>query len=82
MSAHPNEEKLARLAELANDAKPLNDDEWGSDRQIDAQNTFCDVVESLVSAEAFAEYEDYCMKATTDELIAEGLRIARKALAA
>jgi len=81
MSAHPNEEKLARLAELANDAKPLNDNEWGSERQIDAQNRFFDYIEKLIPAGKFSELEDYCNKATTDEMIAEGLRIAREALA-
>jgi len=84
---------LQELERLAADARPrprdpndpktfgANDEEkegdWGSERQIDAQNAFGDAVEAIVPADVFAEFEAYCLKATSDERIDEGLRIAR-----
>jgi hypothetical protein len=67
----------AELEKLANAAKPLNDDEWGSERQIEAENAFFDAVQELVSKEVFDGLEGYCLKATTDEMIEAGLKAVR-----
>jgi hypothetical protein len=66
---------------LAKEALPHNDDEWGSERQIDAQNRFTNAVETVLTPETFATYESYCLKATTDEMIEEGLRLVKAATA-
>jgi hypothetical protein len=65
------------IEKLAATAKPLNDDEWGSDRQIEAQNAFFDAVQEMVSPEVFEGLEGYCLKATVEEMIEAGLQAAR-----
>jgi hypothetical protein len=57
------------LAELAAAARPRNDDDWGTPRQVRAQNTFFAVVRGQISPRSFANLEAYCLKATTDEMI-------------
>lgn len=56
---------------MAENAKPLNDDEWGSERQIDAENAFFAKLEEL--GMDMDEFIDENSKATTDESIAAGL---------
>ena len=62
------------LYKLAQAARPLNDDDWGSERQTTAQNAFFVYVESQMHPVAFAELEDFAMKATTDEMIDEAIK--------
>jgi hypothetical protein len=50
-------------------------DDWGSARQIDAQNAFTDAVVDLLTPEEVNAYDDYCLKATVDEIVEEGLRL-------
>jgi hypothetical protein len=50
-------------------------DDWGSARQVDAQNEFTDAVIALLTPEEIAAYDDYCLKATVKEIIEEGLRL-------
>jgi hypothetical protein len=67
----------AEIEKLATAAKPLNDDEWGNERQIEAQNTFFDAIQQTVSEEVFEGLEAYCLKATVDEMIEAGLQAVR-----
>ena len=69
------EPKMPDFQALAAAARPINDDEWGSERQIDAQNLFFEEVEKVLPAETFEALEAYCLKATTDEMIDEALRL-------
>lgn len=55
-------------------------DDWGSDRQIEAQSLFFEEVQKILSPEDFAALEAYCLKAGPEEMVAEGLRIAKKTL--
>lgn len=66
-------ETIARYQLLANDAKPVNDDEWGSERQIAAQNAFHAAMQrdGLITP----AYEAYCLKATVEEMVDEGMRL-------
>ena len=66
---------------LAKNALPLDDAEWGSKRQIDAQNRFTDAVEAVLPTKEFDAYDSYCLKATTEEMIEEGLRLVKAAAA-
>jgi hypothetical protein len=61
--------------ELAARARPINDDDWGSKRQIDAQNLFFQEVEKVLPADKFADLDNYCLKATTDEMIDRALEM-------
>ena len=63
------------FAKLAKDALHVDDDDWSSDRQIDAENLFFNEVEKVLDAETFAEFENYCLKATTEERVEEALRL-------
>jgi hypothetical protein len=64
----PSIEVLAVLA------APVNDDEWGSERQVAAENEFFEAVEKAVSADVFEKLEVWCLKATTAEMIEAGLK--------
>lgn len=70
-----NSSKNAELVELvkkmAEDAKPLNDEEWGSERQINAENAFFEKLEEL--GMDMDEFTDKNFKATSTESIAAGL---------
>jgi hypothetical protein len=76
------------LATLAADAKPRPvspgegntnpDDDYGSDRQVGAQNLFFNELQKVLPAKEFAELEEWCLKATTEEMLDEGLRYARE----
>jgi hypothetical protein len=67
-------------------ARPIDDTDWGTERQINAENAFFDMVKTRMTAgragEALREmkrkwdqFEAYCAKATTDESINEALRL-------
>jgi hypothetical protein len=71
---------LSYLKTLAADARPISEADYGSQRQIDAENDFFDALDLQLSgkltdgeSDAFAAY---CLKATTDERIDEALRLA------
>jgi hypothetical protein len=70
-----------QLDALANAARPISvgdDNDWGSERQTTAQNDFFTVVEELMHPMAWEEFSDWCLKATTDEMIDEALRLLRE----
>lgn len=66
---------MTDFAALAQAARPINDDDWGSERQIKAFNAFCAAVEAELPRKIFHEWEDWSIKATTDEIIDEALRL-------
>jgi hypothetical protein len=68
---------INRIEALAKVARPRTDDDWGSARQVDAENKFFRVVKQLLEADEFEALEDYCLKATTDEMIDKALRLVR-----
>jgi hypothetical protein len=57
------------FAALALAAYPRNADDWGSDRQYDAENDFFDAVCRELSNEAIITLEDFSLKAATEERI-------------
>ena len=67
-------EQIATLDAMAKDARPINDDDWGSERQINASNAF----HIYASADLGIDTEDMATaKATCEEMIDETLRRAR-----
>lgn len=63
---------------LAAPAYPLNDDDWGSNRQLDAENAFFETVERELPGIFSVEFTHWLLKATTEEMLDETLnRIAR-----
>lgn len=75
--ADPTAGRLAELEKLAADARCVTEDDWGTERQIDAENKFFEAVEAMVSRDLYQRLEGYCLKATTDEMIDMGLKVAR-----
>lgn len=64
---------VAQLQELATAARPTNDQDWGSERQLDAENAFFDAfARAGFGSPAF---DAFCLKATSEEMIDEALRI-------
>lgn len=71
---------MTYLEELAAAARPINDDDWGSERHINAHNDFFDALDlsmsGRLSVEETEKFDSFCAKATSDEMITEGLRLA------
>lgn len=65
------------LAELAAEARAVNEDDWGTERQIDAENRFFDECRRLRPSTFgdSGDFADWCLKATTDERIDEAMRL-------
>lgn len=60
----------AYIDKLAADARPFDEVDWGSDRQIAAENRLFDEVEKLLANyRKFQELQAYCHKATVTEMI-------------
>jgi hypothetical protein len=86
MRLRPNrkgEGKPMNLEQLATAARPINLKDWGSPCQIDAQNDFLDALAvacagRLTVAET-AIFDTFCHRASPNEMIDEGLRLARLA---
>lgn len=73
---------LTTFEELAAYAKPLDDTEWGSNRQIEAENTFFHIAREQFP-ELFSDNSDFSMwalKATTDEMLDHAMALIRKAM--
>lgn len=65
------------LMALAQAARPINEDDYASDRQINAENRFfeeCVKVDPVAFSEE-SDFASYCLKATTDEAVDEAIRI-------
>jgi hypothetical protein len=63
-----NQETALHLAKLA---MPINDDDWGTDRQINAENELYAFVEKHWPNMMDAGFETWCLKASSDEIIYE-----------
>lgn len=68
------------LQALADRARPLNDEDYAFDRQVEAENEFCDAVAAILSPVQMAHWQAWSLKATSNEIIEEGLRLAELAL--
>jgi hypothetical protein len=66
------------IEELKRNATPINDSDWGTERQIYAENAFFDAVAQVITSDEYSELETYCLKARTEEMLAEGMRLATK----
>ena len=76
---------MTYLEELAAAARPINDADYGTDRQINAENDFFDALDLHLTGKLTRDeteaFDAFCLKATTDERISEGLRLAAIAAA-
>jgi hypothetical protein len=63
------------LIQLARTARPINDADWGSARQVAAENQFFASIKPLISASDWDELETFALRATTDERIDFALRL-------
>jgi hypothetical protein len=67
--------------QLRQAALPLDDEEWGSPRQMEAQNAFFVVAKRAIQAQPMGEAKwanfenDFCLKATTEEMVDEAIRL-------
>lgn len=65
----------AEFEKLVAQARPIDDD-WGSERQVSAENAVYAEIDKLGLTEAELEkFEIWASKATTDEIMDEALRI-------
>jgi hypothetical protein len=59
--------KTSDIPFLTADARPINEDDWGSERQVNAANKLYYAMEDFLSPDAFAEWIAYGEKATEEE---------------
>jgi len=62
------------IIELAKDAIPEHEDEWGSERQVDAQNLFCDQALRRMTPDEKENWEIYAYKASVYDMVVEALK--------
>lgn len=65
------------LEQLGKDARPRSDDDYGSIRQVNAENIFFAAVEEHRPGALDDDYFFWALKATTDEMIDEALKRVR-----
>lgn len=63
------------LTQLAEQARPQSDLDWGSDRQINAENKFFAVLDVLYPEVFTLEYYSREIKCTSDERIDNALKV-------
>jgi len=73
-------EWLPMLEFMANDALPFDSDEWGSDRQIDAENRFFEHAKAIAPHDINEAFEDWALKATTVEMFSEAMKRVKESL--
>jgi len=66
----------AQLADLAAAARPIDEADYGSDRQINAQNNFTYTLQQILPSEQWENFEDYAHRATPEEMISYGMSLA------
>lgn len=66
------------LSALAEAAISIDEDDWGSPRQVEAQNKFFAEVEKIVSKEDFELLEQFCLKATDAEMVCAAINLLLK----
>jgi hypothetical protein len=64
---------LAELQSLAKDAKATDEADWGSERQVAAENRFFDAFHTAMGDTS--AFDDWCLKATSEEMLAEAMRL-------
>lgn len=78
------------LQTLAATARPMDDDDYGSERQVDAENVFWNACAQAVGAPYGDEwdgsglgddFDTWCLKATTDEMLDEAIAELKKLVA-
>ena len=67
---------MQTLLDLALDAVPQTEDEWGSERQAAAEELFLEAFHSAVGDTP--ELDSWSERVTTTEMLAEALRLAKE----
>ena len=67
---------LALAHALGYAAKPFTDDDWGTERQVEAENAFgCFLVDEILPVKDAQKWEEYALKATTEEMVDYGIEL-------
>jgi len=61
-------EMIEYLQKLLKLEKTSREEEWGSEKQIEAQNSFFEMIEELTTTEEMERISEYALKATTEEM--------------
>ena len=70
-----NPETIAQLQELAKLARCVDDADWGSDRQVDAENAFYQEARRHMTQVQIEKLDSYTLKSTTEEGIGYALSL-------
>ena len=72
---------LEEIEELAAKARPINDADWGTERQIEAENAFFDACMEIDAAtfdpDGGSNFVRWCLKATSEGMIDEAMKLVR-----
>lgn len=69
---------LAYMTDYADDAMPRSDNDWGTPRQIDAENRFYALAKQAIDPEQWIEFQQWALKATAEERIERACELAVK----
>jgi hypothetical protein len=70
-------EIYSKLIAMSEDAIPLSDQDWGSERHMKDANAFWIELEKHLSSEAFSKLEEYALKGTTEENVTYARELMR-----
>lgn len=68
---------LSEIENLITQARPVSDEDWGSERQINLENKVWAHLDTILSEKQRDAFSNYCSKATTDEALDAALRVVR-----
>ena len=64
-----------KISSLAPAALPITEEDWGSERQIDAEEAFLYAVRRILPEDSLDKLGNYGLKATTEERVAYALEL-------
>ena len=67
--------KAMNLEAMAKEARPVNDADWGSERQIEAENRFYEKALATMGGDDRHDFEMWALKATSEEAIEEAIKL-------
>lgn len=83
-------QQFDELQKLAAIARPMDDDDYGSERQVDAENIFWNACAKALGAPyddgydgsgLGEDFDRWCLKATTEEMLDEAIAELKKLIA-
>lgn len=60
---------ITEIENLIAEARPLSEEDYGSERQVNLENEVYSYLGTILSPEQYEAFSNYCSKATVDECL-------------